>query len=75
MRFNQACHLATIAGDTLLVPCHVGQSGYSFENQAPSSTGTQSSKEFHRLDLKTGHQDNIPSNGHKVHIPYFISMD
>ena len=52
--------LATITGTTILVPCPV----------VMKSNGAQFSNGLQRLDLKIGHQDSSPNNGHQDDMPY-----
>ena len=64
-----------ISGTTVLVPYHVVKSLQSlFENLQPGdgwNLGAQSSSELQWLNLKIGHQDSSPTNGHQGDMLYY----
>ena len=66
--------LVAITGTIILAPSHlcpVTSTHLKIKNLCSSFTGAHSSNESQWFDLKIGHQDSSPSNGHQGDISYW----
>ena len=64
-----ACHLATIAGDIILVPCHVYTTNLKISHSYMKSMGALSWNELQSFNLQIGPQVGSPTNGFQGNLP------